>query len=206
MNFDKIKNAAKGIGDHLSNFSVSGTVCPSGESLANAMLAESLPFMQERSELIFCGIGTGAVADKFIEPARKLGVKALWVDIEPKFCEAFAQKHALEPGQALCCCVGDLFRDRASHPNRLIVSCLPTRGMKFGEFLEDCLCEQVARGAACVFYSYLPHIPGSRFYQIAAAKDCLLLPKRGVLANIPPAFVHTIVPNIPAGDCGAAPC
>ena len=197
IQFKKIISTAKGISDHLSHFSVSGTICPSSEFLAKAMLEEAQLFFPACNELIFCGIGTGAIADCFVQPVKEAGMKAVWADIEPSFCEAFAAKHQLPQSEVACGCISDLFRDRLSHPSRLIVSCLQTRGRSFGVFLENQLCAQVEMGAKCLFYSYLPHIPGSRFYTSAQEAQCLLELKRTVIANIPPAFIHTIVSNIP---------
>lgn len=168
---------------YIRKFGKTGSLWPSSSFLACAMFDAASRFLDDHDEVIFAGIGNGAVAQLF----TKLDKRVVFVDIDKEFCQRFrtsvGPRHevvCMDIVEHLECAVSDCFA------RRLIVSCLPMRGAFRNEGLRKVLLAQVELGATVVFYSYIPHVAWTDARRNRVSRWA------AIFRNVPPAFVYSL--------------
>ncbi len=173
---------------YIGRIRQTGSVWPSSSMLARAMFDTASLYLDQYDEVLFAGVGNGAIAGLF----ARIDKRVVFIDIDREFCQHF--RSHIGPGQEVVCLdVQDyLVRRTNVSAKRLIVSCVPMRGAFRSDTLRDAFLEQVARGSTLVFYSYLPYPPWRSGGLRAAGMDIGVTRRAAVLRNIPPAFVYSI--------------
>lgn len=168
---------------YIRKFGKTGSLWPSSSVLACAMFDAASRFLDEHDEVIFAGIGNGAVAQLF----TKLDKRVVFVDIDKEFCQRFrasvGPRHevvCMDIVEHLECAVSDHMA------RRLIISCLPMRGVFRNEGLRRILLAQVEQGATVIFYSYFPHVAWTDSTRNQISR------RAAIFRNVPPAFVYSL--------------
>lgn len=173
---------------YIGRIRQTGSVWPSSSLLARAMFDTASQYLDQYEEILFAGVGNGAIAGLF----AKIDKRVVFIDIDREFCQRFRPQ--LGPGQEVVCL--DIQDYLGSWPDattkRLIVSCVPMRGAFRSNTLRDAFLEQVARGSTLVFFSYLPFPPWRRGGLGAAGMGIGVTRRASVFRNIPPAFVYSL--------------